>query len=117
MASPNGSRMSLSKQLILLGTMMPVTAVHHMNPFPYLIANPLSASAATRTYRGEFFEVYGPNTTSRYSEVSWDSQPVQLPPSIVQRFDGQVMAVTGFEVDIVRTASDGTEERVPCTEQ
>jgi hypothetical protein len=103
--------------ILMLVALVPVSGVQHMNPFPYLIANPLSPSAGTRSYRGEFFEVYGPNITNRYSEVSWDPQPVQLPPSIVQRFDGRVMAVTGMEVDIVRTASDGAEERVPCTEQ
>ena len=87
-----------------------------MNPHPYLIANPRTPDAMVREFRGEFFDVYGPNVTTRYSEVSWFSQPVALPADIVRRFDNKVMAVTGYEVDATRVLSDGTEERVPCTQ-
>ena len=76
----------------------------HLNAhYPYLIANPLTPDAASRSFRGEHFDVLGPETKSRYSEVMWHSQPVDLPQEIVDRFDGKVMAVTGFETDIVLT--------------
>ncbi len=88
-----------------------------------------------RTFRGEFFEVLGPISTSqfvpavsffppsygltlvsRYAEVFWRSQTVSLPPEIVARFDNSVMAITGLEIDIVRIVN-GTAVSVPCTEQ
>ena len=87
-----------------------------MNPHPYLIANPRTADARAREFRGEYFDVYGPNVTTHYSEVSWFSQPVPLPADIVARFDNKVMAVTGYEVDATRMLPNGTEERVPCTQ-
>ena len=81
----------------------------------YTVANGLDDSP--RSFRGEFFEILGPPTTTHYSEVFWAPQPVDLPESIVQRFDGKVMAVTGYEVDIVRTSKDGkTTTSVPAWE-
>jgi len=58
----------------------------------------------------EYFELYGPSTTTQYSEVYWQPQAVPLPADIVSRFAGRVMGVTGYEVDIVRTvlAPNGT---------
>ena len=70
-----------------------------MNPLPYLIANPpANASSSVRHYRGEYFEIYGPISTSLYSEVHWRSHPVPLPADIVSRYRGKVMAITGYEV-------------------
>ena len=86
-----------------------------MNNVTYLIANPATPNAAARSFRGEFFEVLGPATTTHYSEVFWAPQPVALPADIVARFDGKVIAFTGYEVDIVRT--NGEEEIVDCREQ
>merc|ERR1719478_558922 len=80
-----------------------------MNPVNYTIANPASPRDAIRAYRGEFFEVYGPPRSNRYSEVNWNGQYVSLPPDIVQRFDGKVMAITGYEVNIVRQHGNGTD--------
>lgn len=48
----------------------------------------------------------------------WRSQgPAPLPEPIVSRFNGTTaMAITGFEVNVVRVAADGTEVSVPCYE-
>jgi hypothetical protein len=85
--------------------------------YPYLIANPLTPDAASRTFRGEHFDVLGPETKTQYSEVFWRSQPVALPQEIIDRFDGKVMAVTGMETDIVRVLPNGSHVPVPCFEQ
>ena len=87
-----------------------------LNPHPYSIANPAPGFSPIQTYRGEFFEV-ADDRTSRYSEVSWHSVPVGLPADIVARFDGKVMAITGYEVDVVRIDNaTGAETRAPCYE-
>jgi len=88
-----------------------------MNPVNYTISNPSSRATAVRTFRGEFFEFYGSEISTKYSEVSWHSSKVQLPQEIVHRFDGKVMAITGVETDIVRRLANGSEEIVPCYEQ
>eukprot|EP00040_Diaphanoeca_grandis_P020564 m.109371 g.109371 ORF g.109371 m.109371 type:complete len:861 (+) comp27951_c0_seq1:141-2723(+) len=89
-----------------------------MNQRPYLIANPPVGGSPVRAFRGEYFEFYGNNQTSRYGDVDWHGDPVNLPADIVQRFDGKVMAVTGYEVNIVRTnPQTGDEEPVLAYEQ
>ncbi len=69
-------------------------------------------------YQGEFFELLSPVQSTHYSEVRWTQLPQPLPADIVQRFDGKVMVVTGYEADIVRTdAATGNLTSVPCFEQ
>ena len=75
------------------------------------------ASGVAPPYRGEYFEIYSPVLTSRYADVNWKMQAMPLPPAIVSRFAGRAMAVTGYEVDVVRRVANGTDERVPCYEQ
>ena len=93
-----------------------------LNAAPYTIANPMPGArgARTRRHRGEYFEVLGPEETTRYSEVYWKSQPVELPWEIRARFNHSVMAVTGMEVDIVRTIrhanQTATTESASCKE-
>ena len=49
----------------------------------------------------EYFDVYGEVQTV-YSQVYWTrNAPINLPPEIVARFEGKVMAITGYEVDQV----------------
>lgn len=61
------------------------------------------------------FEFDGPPIRTRYSEVFWTSQQTALPPAIVARFaGGRVMAITGYEVDILRTQPDGRNTSVTC---
>lgn len=82
---------------------------------PYKISNP---PGSTRTWSGhpgtystnfhynvkgsvEYFDVYG-EVRTRYSQVYWTrNAPINLPPELVARFDGKVMAITGYEVDQV----------------
>ena len=51
---------------------------------------------------------------SRYSEIFWTSISNDLPPEIVRRFDGKVMAIVGIEMDQVRRTADG-DVPVPIT--
>ena len=49
----------------------------------------------------EHFDVYG-EVQTLYSQVYWTrNSPVDLPASLVSRFAGKVMAITGYEVDQV----------------
>ena len=74
-------------------------------------------STAHHDYEGgvESFTLYSPPIKSRYSMVYWTMQEaVPLPADIVARFDGKVMAVTGYEADQVMVV-DGVETSVPIT--
>jgi len=49
----------------------------------------------------EHFDVYG-EVHTKYSQVYWTrNSPINLPPDLVARFAGKVMAITGYEVDQV----------------
>lgn len=84
----------------------------------YLIANPRpGVSPVTPFHRGNFFDVYSHNITTRYGEVFWMRQPrLPLPPPFVAEFAGRVVVLTGYEVDTVRTRPDGLVESVPLTD-
>lgn len=60
--------------------------------------------------------MYGSWQKTQYATVDWHNDPTPLPPSIISRFDGKTIAITGYEVNIVRTGSDGKEEEVPAYE-
>mmetsp|Transcript_129827 Transcript_129827/g.277119 ORF Transcript_129827/g.277119 Transcript_129827/m.277119 type:complete len:521 (-) Transcript_129827:100-1662(-) len=96
-----------------------VASAQHMNQdVAYLVANARPGhEEEARGFFGEWFEVYSPPIRSRYSEVVWRVLPsVPLPASIVSRYNGSTaMAVTGYEVDVVRRTEQG-ERSVPCTE-
>lgn len=85
----------------------------------YKIANPPEGKspfvdASLHAHRGEFIEVHSYNISNHYSEVFWTMQPpVALPADFVARFKGKVVALTGYEVDIVRVGADGSEVHVP----
>lgn len=83
----------------------------------YLVANPLPGhEGQAQNFTGEHFEVYSPPIRSRYSEVVWRTLPaVPLPEDIQARYKGSIMAVTGWEVDVVRQQG-GVEVSVPCYE-
>eukprot|EP01060_Flectonema_neradi_P014145 TRINITY_DN20862_c0_g1_i1.p1 TRINITY_DN20862_c0_g1~~TRINITY_DN20862_c0_g1_i1.p1 ORF type:complete len:767 (+),score=171.44 TRINITY_DN20862_c0_g1_i1:37-2337(+) len=56
----------------------------------------------------EYFDVYSPLITSRYSQVFWTGlEPVKLPQDIVDRYAGKGMAIVGFEADQVRQTPQG----------
>ena len=64
----------------------------------------------------EFFEVYSHPITSRYAEVYWTMMPpVNLPDTIVNRFNGKTIAIVGYEVDQVFKYDNGSESSVPIT--
>ena len=87
----------------------------------YTIANPKAGdkpfSTDNKDYPGgvEYFDVYTPEISTRYSQVWWTMmQSVPLPDELIQRFDGKVMAVTGMETDQVMKTKDG-DVSVPIT--
>jgi len=84
----------------------------------YLIGNALPGyESKSRDFIGEYFEVYSLPIRTKYSEVFWHSmRPLPLPDPIIERFNGSTgLAVTGYEVDVVRQTSAG-DVSVPCTE-
>ena len=53
----------------------------------------------------------------RYSEVYWTTlSGLSLPSAFIERFQGRLVAITGYEADIVRVTVDGMEESVPSFE-
>ena len=56
----------------------------------------------------EYFDVWAPEMATTYGQVFWTSQGnVPLPPDIVKRFEGKVMAITGYEQDQVMVTPVG----------
>jgi hypothetical protein len=82
----------------------------------YTIANAVD-NTTSRPYNGEFFELLSDPQRSQYSEVVWHPMSQELPADIVQRFNGKVMVVTGYEADIVAGDSVDNVTSVPCTRQ
>eukprot|EP00928_Gymnodinium_smaydae_P098588 TRINITY_DN9201_c0_g2_i2.p1 TRINITY_DN9201_c0_g2~~TRINITY_DN9201_c0_g2_i2.p1 ORF type:complete len:781 (-),score=80.76 TRINITY_DN9201_c0_g2_i2:119-2461(-) len=82
---------------------------------PYRISNPPGSTKNwvgesgeystdfVRNVKGpvEYFDVYG-EVRTQYSQVYWTrNTPINLPPELVERFKGKVMAITGYEIDQV----------------
>jgi hypothetical protein len=95
---------------ILLNFLSLQTLAHaNMNGDTYGISNPNTSSKnpfptvyekINSNY--EYFDVYSPPITSRYAEVYWTMMPkVELSKEIINRFNGKVMAVVGYESDQV----------------
>ena len=56
----------------------------------------------------EYFDVWAPEIATRYGEVFWTDQgSTPLPPDIVKRFDGKVIAIQGYEQDQVMVTPTG----------
>mmetsp|Transcript_36428 Transcript_36428/g.67040 ORF Transcript_36428/g.67040 Transcript_36428/m.67040 type:complete len:907 (-) Transcript_36428:128-2848(-) len=56
----------------------------------------------------EYFDVWAPEIATHYGEVFWTDQGNQpLPPQIVKRFAGKVIALTGYEQDQVMVTPTG----------
>eukprot|EP01062_Namystynia_karyoxenos_P058476 TRINITY_DN4_c0_g1_i1.p1 TRINITY_DN4_c0_g1~~TRINITY_DN4_c0_g1_i1.p1 ORF type:complete len:752 (+),score=166.73 TRINITY_DN4_c0_g1_i1:99-2258(+) len=88
----------------------------NMNPAKYEIANALPGHPGGG-YRGKYFDIYSPAMNYKYSEVFWRMQEaVPLPPDVVARYNDSVMAVTGYEFDVVRKGPNGEDIPVPCYE-
>ena len=82
---------------------------------PYAISNPPGSTEGWQgtpgTYSTDFetnvagdvehFDVYG-EVQTLYSQVYWTRNlPINLPKKLVDRFNGSIMAITGYEVDQV----------------
>ena len=88
-----------------------------MNPMSYRIMNPAPGQEGkTRAfYSSEYFEVDSPTMQMQYSEVAWRTLPaVPLPAEIVARYANSTMAITGFEVDVLRALPGNKTESVPA---
>ena len=89
----------------------------------YKIANPPPGKspyvdASLHAHRGKFIEVYSQNISTQYSEVHWTMHPpVALPADFVAKYNGKVVALTGYEADTMRVLADGREEHVPLYDQ
>merc|ERR1719183_195726 len=102
-------------ELVLVSASVGQVPVMNAGGVPYEISNP---PGSTPTWKGqagdystnfrynvkgpvEYFDVYG-EVRTRYSQVYWTrNAPINLPPELVARFKGKVMAITGYEVDQV----------------
>ena len=50
----------------------------------------------------EYFDIWAPEIATHYGEVYWQYQgEAKFPDEIIKRFDGKVMAITGYEQDQV----------------
>jgi len=98
----------------------PSKSVTNMNG-EYLLsnANP-SASGEWNSDYGkfenvEYFDVYSPPISTKYSEVYWTMMdPVPLDKDLVSRFAGKTMAIVGYETDQVMKTPGG-DVSVPIT--
>jgi len=103
-----------------LGAQHEARAGSQLNPDVfYTISNNAPGHEGTRqSFRGEWFEVYSAPIHIRHANVFWRvMDPVPLPNHIVSRYAREgsaAMAVTGWEVDVVRKTSNGSDESVPC---
>jgi hypothetical protein len=86
------------------------------NPIAYTLANTVGSKGTTFGFQptSEHFTLLSPPITSRYAGVVWRVlEPVALPEDIVTRYNNSAMAITGFEVDVVRVDASGKETAVP----
>jgi hypothetical protein len=106
------------KLIIAACTLGLANGFSNMNPgMQYTISNPRPGQeGASRQFSGQdFFEVDSPVMKMKYSEVAWRTLPaVDLPHDIVSRYANSSMAVTGFEVDVLRRTANGGTESVPA---
>ena len=57
----------------------------------------------------EYFDVYSPELATHYGEVFWTDQGNNpIPQDIIDRFKGKTIAITGYEVDVVRGGGAGS---------
>jgi len=76
----------------------------------YRVSNPMPGfEDAEFGFDGaDYFEVFSPPIRSRYGEVVWRTlEPVALPDEIVARYENSTIAITGWEVDLVRLDENG----------
>ena len=103
---------------LLLSIAVVCVAGQNLNPgLQYTIANaPSGYEGKTYPFIGEHFDVESPVLRMQYAEVFWQTLPaVALPAEIVSRFQNSSIAITGFEVNVLRRNNvTGEEESVPA---
>ena len=70
-------------------------------------------------HTGRYFEIVTPPLNLTYAQVWWTTEPwgnLPFPPSIREQFDGKILAITGFETQVVRMDEHGKEQAVPCSD-
>ena len=100
--------------IVVLAAAAAAAAPATMNPMAYQIMNPAPGQEGkTRAfYSSEYFEVDSPTMQMQYSEVAWRTLPaVPLPAEIVARYANSTMAITGFEVDVLRALPGSGAQR------
>jgi len=100
---------------LVCGAPTPEPEVMNKGGIPYTISNPPGSTKGwigrpghystnfNTNVKGtvEHFDVYG-EVRTKYSQVYWTrNNPIDLAPELVTRFDGKVMAITGYEIDVV----------------
>eukprot|EP00929_Paragymnodinium_shiwhaense_P025556 TRINITY_DN15429_c0_g1_i1.p1 TRINITY_DN15429_c0_g1~~TRINITY_DN15429_c0_g1_i1.p1 ORF type:complete len:781 (+),score=127.63 TRINITY_DN15429_c0_g1_i1:66-2408(+) len=110
----------MARAAAVLSGLVGVAAAHEENVMnkggiPYSVSNPPGSTPTWVGDPGEYstdfsqnvkgpvehFDVYG-EVRTRYSQVYWTrNTPINLPPDLVKRFEGKVMAITGYEIDQV----------------
>ena len=67
---------------------------------------PFNTDYASKGHR--YFDVWAPEIATHYGQVFWTDQgTTPLPPDIVKRFDGKVIAIQGYEQDQVMVTPVG----------
>lgn len=65
----------------------------------------------------EYFDVWAPEMATHYAEAFWADQGNQpLPEHIVKRFEGKVLAITGYEQDQVMVQPEGQPGKNPAAD-
>jgi len=71
------------------------------------ISVPWNDDYASKGY--EYFDVWAPEIATHYGEVFWTDQGSNpLPPDVIKRFDGKVIAIQGYEQDQVMVTPTGS---------
>ena len=52
--------------------------------------HPTKKTPVSMPFHGEYFELLGPESSTHYGEVTWHTQPVNLPEDIIKRFDNKI---------------------------
>lgn len=77
----------------------------------------VATSFQGQVHRGRFFDLDSRPLQLQYSEVHYAGQlGINLPEAIVREFANKTIAITGYEVNIVRRDADGLEEVAPCSD-
>ena len=111
----------LLRALLAAAAVSTAYGLTHMNPtMKYVVSNPAPGhEGESREFAtSDYFEVDSPVMDMKYSQIVWTTLPaVDLPKAVVDKYANSTMAVTGFEVDLLRkNPTTGKLESVPAYE-